>query len=74
MGATLVWDRHDLLYAYGDLEAYLACLQKMGFVEGDVVIPSPHEHHYQMEFDAQAAEVLRSFEWTRTPLRLEDEQ
>jgi len=72
--ATLVWDRHDRLFAYGPLERFEASLRGRGFVEGDAIIPSPHEHHYRRVCDAEALALLASQDWSWSPLRPEDEQ
>ncbi len=76
-GRTLVWDRHDLIYAEGEpLEDFEAVLETMGYASGDVprVGAGPHVHYYRAEFDADAAAVLARFDWTRSDLRAEDEQ
>ena len=76
-GRTLIWDRHDLIYAEGDpLEDIVATLEGLGFKPGSVPRfgAGPHLHYYRPEFDADAAAVLACFDWTRTDLRPEDEQ
>lgn len=73
-GETLVWDRHDLLYAYGNQDGFRSALEGLGFGEGIPEIPSPHSHHYHADLDRQAAQILESFEWRHSPLRPEDEQ
>jgi hypothetical protein len=74
--ATIVWDRHNLLYAYGSLDEFEAVLRGLGFTRGAVEVPFPHEHqhHYRSEYDADARELLASTDWHRTPLRPGDEQ
>jgi len=72
--ATVVWDRHNQLFAYGPLARYCAELDALGFTEGDASIPVPHQHHYRQEFDAEAKEILESLPWTFSPLQPEDEQ
>ena len=71
---TLVWDRHDRLFAYGPLDGFDAALRGRGFVEGDAIIPSPHEHHYRRVCDAEARALLASQDWSWSPLQPEDEQ
>ena len=76
-GRTLIWDRHDLIYAEGEpLEDIAAALEAMEFKSG--VVPragaGPHVHYYRPEFDADAVSVLARFDWTRSELRPEDEQ
>lgn len=73
-GATVVWDRHNVIYAYGVLDRFAAALEELGFRAGKVTVPVPHQHHYRPECDALAAELLRGRAWTRSPLHPEDEQ
>lgn len=72
--ATLVWDRHNLLFAYGPLDRFEAALRERGFAEGDAIVPSPHEHHYRPEYDDDARRLIASQTWSYSPLRPEDEQ
>jgi hypothetical protein len=72
--ATLVWDRHDIIYAYGPLERYETVLDFHGFASGKPSIPSPHAHQRRRQFDAIPELLLQRFEWTRSDLRPEDEQ
>ena len=72
--ATLVWDRHDLIYAYGPLEQFRAVL-KEGLLEAQVDgPPSPHAHMYHAEYDESERRILRYFQWSRSPLLNGDEQ
>lgn len=72
--ATVVWDRHNQLFAYGPLDRFAAELQALGFSQGKCAVPAPHQHHYRSECDGNAAELLSWRSWQRSPLRLEDEQ
>lgn len=72
--ATLVWDRHDLLFAYGPLERFEAALREREFIEGDALVPSPHEHRYRPEYDDDARRLIASQTWSYSVLRPEDEQ
>jgi len=72
--ATLAWDRHNLLYAYGPLECYEASLREAGFVPGEPAVPAPHAHHYRADLDHLAARLVARFDWIYSPLRPEDEQ
>lgn len=71
---TVVWDRHDILFAYGAIEQFSATLRSLGFSEGSPSVPVPHEHHYRAELDQFAEEIMSSFNWSYSPLRPEDEQ
>lgn len=72
--ATLVWDRHNQIYAYGPLGAFEAALTALGFTEGEPELRVPHVHHYRAECDADAKAVIDAFTWRHAPLRPEDEQ
>ena len=72
---TLVWDRHNLLFAEGQpLDDVKEMLVGLGFREGRIEPLGAHFHHYRAEFDGDAASLLNEIDWHRTPLRLEDEQ
>lgn len=71
---TVVWDRHDLLFAYGPLEQFSTTLRSLGFTNGCPSVPAPHEHHYRAEFDHLAKALVMAFEWSYSPLQPEDEQ
>ena len=72
--ATVVWDRHNQLFAYGPLERFSTALRSLGFTSGYPSVPVPHEHNYRAEFDDLAKELLGAFNWLHSPLRPEDEQ
>ena len=70
----MVWDRHDLLFGYGPLEAFETSLRSLGYTPGQPVVPTPHQHHYRAEFDGLARELLSTLDWERSPLKPSDEQ
>lgn len=74
-GRTLVWDRHNMLFAEGEpLDDVIGALDDQGFEEG-ILQPLPdHIHHYRSEYDGEAASLLAEIDWHRKPLRPEDEQ
>ena len=72
--ATVVWDRHNMMYAYGPLEKFSSELRALGFSIAEPKIPAPHEHHYRKEMDGDAKELLAAFEWSFSPLHPVDEQ
>jgi hypothetical protein len=72
--ATVVWDRHNQLFAYGPVERFVSELRVLGFEEGEVEVPVPHQHHYRPECDALAKALLGAQPWSFSPLRPEDEQ
>lgn len=72
--ATVVWDRHDLLYAYGPINKLRDALEVLGFKPGQPQVGFAHQHHYRAEFDADARALLQHWDWTHTPLQKGDEQ
>jgi hypothetical protein len=70
--ATLVYDHHDVIYAYGPLDQYRAVLANRGFRESPVAIPNPHHHRYNEEFDATEGTLLAYWEWRHFPLQPSD--
>lgn len=72
--ATIVWDRHDMLHAYGPIESYVATLDVEGFIEGELPALGQHVHHYRAELDEYARALLSRYPWRYSPLRAEDEQ
>jgi hypothetical protein len=72
--ATLVYERHDLIYAYGPLVRFAALLESSGFGRGKISIPDPHAHNYHPEFDEDEASLAAALEWRYSPLQAGDEQ
>jgi hypothetical protein len=72
--ATVVWDRHNVLHAYGPVTAYERELRALGFSEGEVVALGDHCHHYHADLDEDAKALVAAFDWSATPLRDEDVQ
>jgi hypothetical protein len=70
----LVYDRHNVIYAYGPLERFVAVLESAGLTESNEVrFPSPHAHHYHADFDSDENRILHNEDWTISPLRPGDE-
>ncbi len=74
MGCTLVWDRHDRIFGYGQVGAFSRCLQAQGYSEGTFNLPSPHQHYYHAEFDQDQHDLLRLWDWRFSDLKPEDVQ
>lgn len=70
---TLVFDNHQLIYAYGDLDGYEATLRSAGLTVGAPAIPAPHTHNYNCQFDANEQLVLQRSSWERFPLEPSDD-
>jgi len=72
--ATVAWDRHNLLFAYGPQESFITTLRALGFGDGKPEVAIPHQHHYRKEMDGQASQLLAAYDWAYSPLREEDKQ
>lgn len=72
--ATVVWDRHNLLYLYGPIVQFEHQLVGLGFQAGNPNLDFAHAHHYRPEFDAEAHELMEYFDWRFSDLRPEDIQ
>jgi hypothetical protein len=71
----LVYDRHNMIYSYGRLEHFKKILETKAIAETpQVKIPSPHVHYYHEEFDENENQLLRYWDWKRSPLRNQDTQ
>ncbi len=71
--AALVYDHHQLVYAYGPLEEYERVLRQAGMDEGPIVVPPEHQHRYHSEMDEEEDAVMAFREWTWFPLEPEDD-
>lgn len=69
----LIYDRHEWIWAYGDIPAYVGVLTSRGLTEGEVVLPVPHSHAYNAAFDAAEDELAGAWEWSHFPLQPGDE-
>jgi len=65
---TLVYDKHDLIYAYGPLDCYLEVLARHGMNQGEFDLPFPHYHNYFPEFDSLERAIIENHTWKRTPI------
>lgn len=71
----LVYDKHNVIYAYGQLPAFEQVLRRREMEKVDeICFPSPHIHNYNAEFDEDERDLLHYWEWTQFSLRDSDEQ
>lgn len=73
---TLVVDRHDVIYAYGD-ELSAAIGSRFDPPSAMTALGTHmdrHMHHYRAEFDALSVALLAEFDWWRTELQEDDLQ
>ena len=69
----LVYDQHNVVFAYGDLAHYEQVLGSRGFSRREFWFPSPHHHAYPGSNVPHLDELLRYFSWQRSPLHQGDE-
>jgi hypothetical protein len=72
-GSLLVYDQHDLIYAYGPLDRLGEAATDMGLREAPVEMPFPHTHHFRSTMDSFEERLLSEFLWNWLPLEEEDE-
>ena len=71
--AMLVYDRHNVFYAYGPLATFEGVLLRNNLQQADEVsFPDPHVHHYNAEFDEQALQLMNYWSWLKYPLQDSD--
>ena len=68
-----VFDHHNVVFAYGDLDTYQSLLQRRGFRQGKLPTPVPHTHNYHAEFDVSETDVLNYWAWRHTSLQPGDD-
>jgi hypothetical protein len=69
----LVYDNHNVIYAYGELQRFEQILTAHGLLKTEnVQFPDPHTHNYNPEFDGDEADVLRMLDWKHFPLHEDD--
>ena len=68
-----IFDNHNMVYAYGNLDRYENCLKLTGFKPGRVRIPCPHTHNYHPEFDTTEDELFAYWNWSWFPLEPGDD-
>jgi len=71
----LVLDAHDLIYAYGNLDAFEHELEARRFRSEFVEIPYPHVHYCRRQFNGLERELCDRLDWNRVfPLEAKDNQ
>ena len=70
----LVYEKHNRIYAYGNLPEFEALLLKRGLTKApQVTLPDPHVHKYNESFDTEQQNILNYWEWEYSPLRESDD-
>ncbi len=71
--STLVYDQHNVIYAYGPLQEFTEILNESGLQRGTVRFPLPHSHNYNPENDDAEERLLQRWEWLESPLLPDDD-
>ena len=59
----LVYDKHNVIYAYGPIDAFVGRIRSYGYCEGVIKIPSPHTHHYPSENVRFEMSIMNEWDW-----------
>jgi hypothetical protein len=71
--SLLVYDQHNINYAYSPLDAFKEILTLYGLQPVTRIdFPAPYTHHYNKEFDADQDALLNYWSWRISPLREQD--
>jgi hypothetical protein len=70
---TLVYDQHNVIFAYGDLSSYEVVLRERGFRQQEFWFPSPHCHSYPSSHVTDEESLLSHLDWQYSPLQEGDE-
>jgi hypothetical protein len=65
---ALVYNNHNLLFAYGPVERLETVLRDRGFADGLPAVPAPHMHAYRAEFDGDEDAIFEALAWSHFPL------
>lgn len=71
-GSLLVYDQHNVIYAYGQIEQFSAILRAQGLHPSRVQFPFPHTHHFRSQLTHFENELLDAYHWKWNPLEDED--
>jgi len=68
----IIYDKHELLYIYGNLDKVKILLEKKGFKESRISIPEPHVHSYNPKYDIFEDKIMNYWDWKWLPLEKDD--
>lgn len=71
--SQLVYDNHNVILAYGPLQAFERVLSDLGLKLGEVQSPAPHIHLYSDQFDRDECRIFKDHAWKWFPLQEIDE-
>lgn len=67
-GTQLIYDNHEVIYAYGEPHPLIEVLSDAGFTQGSVEIPSPHFHGYNPANADTEDAFFSECDWKHFPL------
>jgi hypothetical protein len=71
---TVIYDNHNVLYVFGNLEEKIEILENNGYKKVDkIVIPKPHSHFFNTANDDNELEIIKNNEWIFTPVKIRDD-
>ena len=68
----IIYDQHNVIFCYGDLERQTAFLQNHGFQEKAFSFPVPHAHRYNEKNDKFEEKILQHWDWEISPVTNDD--
>ena len=69
----LIYDQHNVIFAYGQFDKYIEILEREGFIEQKFSFPYPHCHNFYDDNDKFEKSILNHWEWELSPLGDNDE-
>ena len=69
----LIYDQHNVIFAYGQLDKYIEILEREWFIEQKFSFPYPHCHNFHDDNDKFEKSILNHWEWELSPLGDNDE-
>jgi hypothetical protein len=69
----LVYDQHDVIFAYGNLDGFEALLINHGFTQQQFWFPCPHSHSFDPANVNAEDELMAYFDWVYYELQEGDE-
>lgn len=68
----LIYDQHNVIYAYGQLDEQIETLKALGFQEKAFSFPVPHAHRFDPVNDQFEDQIFRHWNWSFFPLTEHD--
>ena len=69
----LVYDQHNVIFAYGPVGRFRPVLEAHGFRESEFWFPAPHAHYFGPENDPEEERLMAEGDWKHFPLQPGDD-